>query len=186
MKIISHKIPPGGAYSSGHMSRINSVCFHKSDPNGNFSNLLVSGGWDRRLILYDIRMKKFAGTILGPYVMGDSIDMRDNYLLSGSYSPKANFQIWDIRNLKQISALQDCSNNINCAQFSKGGRKIQIATGSSNMNELQVYDLDKEFKYNLYMSTRFLEKPCYTLDFSRSGNFIAFSGADSNIRIVNL
>jgi WD40 repeat protein len=187
MKTISQKVLPGGIYSSGHMSRINSVCFHKEELH---KNLLLSGGWDQRVILYDIRTKKFQGTILGPYIMGDSIDVRDNYIMTGSYSPKYKIQVWDLRNLKLISNIPEISNedtNIYSVQFSKNKNKLQYAFAGSSTNQLKVYEYGEDFKNNdLYLSTRFLDKPCYTLDYSNEGDFIAFSGADSNIRIINL
>lgn len=169
------------------MSRINSVCFHKEELH---KNLLLSGGWDQRVILYDIRTKKFHATISGPYIMGDSIDVRDNYIMTGSYSPKYKVQIWDIRNLKLELSKPESINeetNIYSVQFSKNKNKSQYAIAGSSANIFKVYNYEENFKKNdLYMSSRFLDKPCYTLDYSNEGDYIAFSGADSNIRIINL
>jgi WD40 repeat protein len=189
MKIISHKIPPGGAYSSGHMSRINSVCFHKEE---SMSNLLISGGLDQRVILYDLRAKKFVGTIVGPYIMGDSLDIRGNIIMTGSYNSKYKIQFWDLRKgMKYLSAINEVEldANIFSAQFNKNLSKLQLGYASSSANGVKVFEFNEDYlfkKNELYMSTRFLEKPCYTLDFSNQGDYIAFSGADANIRIVNL
>ncbi len=55
MKIISHKFSPGGGSNLGHDSRINSISYNK-DPNN--KNMMVSGGWDRNMFIYDIRQSK--------------------------------------------------------------------------------------------------------------------------------
>jgi COMPASS component SWD3 len=193
MKIITNKFPSGSHYSPGHKSRINSVCFHKNDSTGNYSNLLVSGGWDQRVVIYDIRTNKICATIFGPYICGDSIDMKDHVLLTGSFYTDSNIELWDLRNYKLLDSLDLSKNELNvniyAAQFSKLAGSNLIAIGSSNSNCFRLYDVDlKEREKNIgmhsYMSTRYLEKPCYTLDFAKITGLVAFSGGDGKIRIV--
>ncbi len=187
MKVISHKIPSGSAYSSGHMSRINSICFGKSSE---YENLIVSGSWDQRINIYDIRTKKFVATFLGPYITGDSIDITNNLIMTGSSSSKNNLQFWDIRNLKEFfksNIIPDYG--INCLQFSKNNvrKKIIVACGTSSLEGIKIYKFCRETGLMTdYVSTRFIDKPIYTVDFAGSGEFLSFSGADGNIRIVNL
>lgn len=188
MKVVSHKIQSGSAYSSGHMSRVNSICFGKS---AEYENLIVSGGWDQRVNIYDIRTKKYVATFLGPYIAGDSIDITNNLIITGSSSSKFNLQFWDIRNLKEFckNSNDDIGFGINCVQFSKNNssRKIKFACGTSSLEGIKVYKFDRDTgTKSIYLSTRFIEKPVYTLDFANSGEFISFSGADGNIRIVNI
>jgi COMPASS component SWD3 len=66
----------------GHSNRIFSIRFNPLD-----SNMVVSGGWDNTLQLYDIRQKGPAASIYGPHICGDAIDFKnDGYsLLTGSY-----------------------------------------------------------------------------------------------------
>ena len=39
------------------------------------SNIVVSGGWDNNVIIWDIRMKEPSRLIYGPFICGDSIDV---------------------------------------------------------------------------------------------------------------
>lgn len=66
----------------GHSNRVFCVKFNPLD-----SNMLVSGGWDNTIQIYDIRKKGPIESIFGPHICGDSLDFRnDGYtLLAGSY-----------------------------------------------------------------------------------------------------
>lgn len=66
----------------GHSNRIFACKFNQVNPN-----MIVSGGWDSTLQIYDIREKGAVASIYGPHICGDSIDFRnDGYtLLAGSY-----------------------------------------------------------------------------------------------------
>ena len=46
------------------------VKFHPTN-----SNLLVSGGWDSNLIFWDLKDKKHSGSLFGPNISGDAIDI---------------------------------------------------------------------------------------------------------------
>lgn len=65
-----------------HFNRIHCVKF---DPD---EHIIYSGGADRIVTIHDVRIKDPVKTILGPYVIGDAIDVRDNELLTGSYRSK--------------------------------------------------------------------------------------------------
>lgn len=55
MKMLTIKFAPGSGSKLGHESRIYSVCYNK---DLNFSGMMVTGGWDRNVLLYDIRASK--------------------------------------------------------------------------------------------------------------------------------
>ena len=65
----------------GHSLRIFSAKFVKDE-----ENLLITGGWDKTIKIWDVRSGDVVRNICGPFVCGDSIDMHDGYILSGSYS----------------------------------------------------------------------------------------------------
>jgi WD40 repeat protein len=52
MKIITTKFAPGGQFKLGHESRINSIAYNKDVNN---SNMIISAGWDRNIMIYDLR-----------------------------------------------------------------------------------------------------------------------------------
>jgi COMPASS component SWD3 len=51
----------GGKNLPGHSNRIFALKFHNTDPN-----VLVSGGWDRTIQIYDIREGRTVASMFGP------------------------------------------------------------------------------------------------------------------------
>ena len=73
----------------GHGRRIFAVKFH---PENN--NVLVSGGWDKYLKVWDIRVSNRAvRTINGPYICGQGIDIIDNCILTASWVASNSLQV---------------------------------------------------------------------------------------------
>ena len=66
----------------GHSNRIFCTKFNQSDPN-----MLVSGGWDNTVQVYDLRYRGPVHAIFGPNVCGDSIAFRNDgvTMVTGSY-----------------------------------------------------------------------------------------------------
>ena len=83
--------------SPGHSNRIFCINFHVEN-----SNLMASGGWDNTIQFYDIRQGTIINSIYGPHICGDSVDMKGDYLLTGSWSIKNQLQLWDIRTMKLV------------------------------------------------------------------------------------
>jgi hypothetical protein len=50
--------------------------------------LLYSGGWDETLFIWDIRIGECVKFIHGPLICGDSLDCRNNQILTGSWKNK--------------------------------------------------------------------------------------------------
>lgn len=63
----------------GHTNRIFCVKFDESQPN-----LIYSGGWDCSVNIWDIRTAKCTGSIFGPQICGEAIDVSGTQLLTGS------------------------------------------------------------------------------------------------------
>ena len=64
---------------SGHNNRINTIKFNKEDPN-----MLISGGWDRTVKVWDIRQPSPIRELFDPFISGDSLDLHQGYILAGS------------------------------------------------------------------------------------------------------
>lgn len=45
----------------------------------------MSAGWDNTVLFWDLRTGKSTGYIYGPYTYGDSLDFRDDLILTGSW-----------------------------------------------------------------------------------------------------
>jgi len=65
--------------------------------------MLVSGGWDNNLFVYDMRYRGPVHAIYGPHICGDSIDFkRDGYtMVAGSYRGEDALEIFDLRMMKR-------------------------------------------------------------------------------------
>ena len=87
---LSVNLEGGGSGSPGHSNRVFCVKF---DPEN--SNIVVSGGWDNNIMMWDLRQPNPIRSIYGPYICGDSIDLHDGYLLTGSYKDNHQLQLWD-------------------------------------------------------------------------------------------
>ena len=82
----------------GHGNRIFCVKFNKGD-----QNMLVSGGWDNNIFVYDMRYRGPVHAIYGPHICGDAIDFKsDGYtMLAGSYRGEDALEVYDLRMMKR-------------------------------------------------------------------------------------
>lgn len=155
-----------------HANRIYSLRFH---PDNNY--LIATGGWDESLILWDIRTPHKANFIYGPLICGDSMDIRGNDLLTGSWRESKQLQIWDIRTLKEKSNIEWLQTNnkekpfIYSCIFEKNYGKYIIA-GSSGVNEIRLYENGK--KYDCLDSEVGFKKGIYSLDSSKLKNLFCY------------
>ncbi len=75
----------------GHQNRIFGM---KCNPND--ENMVATAGWDRSLKIYDIRANKVAASIGGPLLVGDSLDILNDYIITGSNRNRDVMQIYSI------------------------------------------------------------------------------------------
>jgi COMPASS component SWD3 len=75
---------------SGHTNRVFAVKFDKED-----ENMLISGGWDNNVKVWDLREPNPVRYIYGPYICGDALDLHEGYILTGSWRADKQLQLWD-------------------------------------------------------------------------------------------
>lgn len=162
-----------------HANRIYSLKFY--DDN---KNLIVSGGWDETLILWDIRTPYTANFIYGPLICGDSLDLGYLEILTGSWRETRQIQIWDMRNLKEkanlewkVEMVKEKSFIYSCA-FEKKAGKFIIA-GSSGTNEIRFFENGKKYEC-LDIEVGF-KKGIYSLDSARLRNQFCYGSEQSGI-----
>lgn len=80
----------GGTGEPGHSNRVFAVKFDKDD-----ENLLISGGWDNNVKVWDLRQAAAIRSIYGPNICGDALDIHDGYILTGSWRKEKQLQLWD-------------------------------------------------------------------------------------------
>ena len=89
--------------SPGHSNRVYCVKYNPHNPK-----IIVSGGWDQTMQVWDTRVGNLinnylillgqsVASIFGPYICGDSIDIDSKgVVLTGSYRPHESLQLWDL------------------------------------------------------------------------------------------
>ena len=180
-----------------HSNRIFCVKFSKKDPT-----LLLSGGWDNTILLYDIRAKGVQNYLYGPHICGDGMDIKNDLLLTVSWEKENQIQMFDLRNNKKIavfqmvinenerSTLENVSYLYSC-RFNPVNNTFCV-TGS-NKNYLRIYDYtnlnnsvipNERIKGILDLNN--LQKPCYCCDYNIKGNKLVYGCASSKINFIDL
>ena len=104
-KSISHEFPGGNWQNSGHSNRVFSVKFLPDDPQ-----VILSGGWDSNIYIWDLRIKKSQGAIYGASLSGDTLDFKNGVILSGSCRIRDQVQLWDFRTRQLIESPKSSDN----------------------------------------------------------------------------
>ena len=186
----------------------NRICCSKFNTVNDY-NMIISGGWDDNLIIYDIRVNQSVASMRGPHVGGESLDFKGNMVLGGSLNRIEQVQLFDIRKMHRIASFdiniyntKDCNcdsentSNIYSCKFAKN--KNLFAVGGSSANFFRVYGYDNNIDdynknnfivgngINIECDSKLLEFPCYTVDFSNDDKFVAYGCADSLITIIEI
>jgi COMPASS component SWD3 len=117
----------------------------------------LSGGWDCTVFVWDIRQTKPAASFFGPCISGDSIDYKNNIILTGSYREKNSLELWDMRNYEKLCDINTKTrtgnqiNYVSTCHFSalKGEQKSYIIAGSSMSNVVGLYSKDLVYDLDL-------------------------------------
>lgn len=171
----------------GHSNRVFSAKFVPFD-----DNLIVSGGWDNSIIIWDSRIGRAVRSIYGPHLCGDSLDMCGYEIVTGSWRPENQLEIWDYRTGGKVSDIPWSASTAHgqnacllyAAQFSKDAKGKFIAAGGSGSNEAKVFDHANGNQ--LIGTVANMNRGVFSLDFSPDGSKIAVAGGDSSIRILDI
>lgn len=137
------ELEQGDSTTLGHSNRVYSVKF-TDDPN-----IMVSGGWDNTIFIWDLRIAKSVGYIYGPHVCADSIDVRQDAMLTGSFDKKDILQLWSIENKKLTREItwnsephDDANGFVYSTEFDKVESKYILASGriGVDLNEIRIFN----------------------------------------------
>ncbi|CDW81377.1 wd repeat protein [Stylonychia lemnae] len=179
----------GGKNLPGHSSRVFSVKFNPQEPN-----MIISGGWDRTIQIYDIREGRTVGSIYGPQISGDALDIYDDMIIAGCNRNKDIVQMFSLSKKQLIynidwesSSRKDIeSGYLYGAKFSRPHPNYIVA-GGAGKNEVKVFEnnADGSASFRILSSIHELEAPCLAIDTSKAGDNFAFSCQDGRIYICN-
>mmetsp|Transcript_1719 Transcript_1719/g.3464 ORF Transcript_1719/g.3464 Transcript_1719/m.3464 type:complete len:408 (-) Transcript_1719:37-1260(-) len=75
----------------GHSNRVFALKYCMLEPH-----VLVSGGWDNTVQIWDVRVGSAVRSIYGPHLVGDALDIDDGVITTGSHRRYRAVQTWDM------------------------------------------------------------------------------------------
>jgi COMPASS component SWD3 len=174
----------GGTGPAGHNSKV--MCCKFVD-----ENLILTGGWDRQIKVWDIREPAPIRSIFGPYVSADSLDVQDGVILAGSNMATQQLAMYSFDDGKLFDYISWDDNNlvssapckVYAAQFMKQTGEYVVA-GGSGCNEVKIFDSVNGFQPVAQIKE--LSRAVFSLDFSNNNDMFAMGGGDGVVRVFNL
>jgi WD40 repeat protein len=171
-----------GKQKPGHTNRIFSLKFHPDD-----HNMLLSGGWDNTVQIWDMRAEMPVASIFGTHICGDTVDVVGNSVLTGSWRPNDQLQFWDLRTtqLERTIPWKEIGDPtmLYAAQLSKMNPSAKyIAAGGTQANECRVYE---QATGELIGRLGGMPRGVYSVDFAPTMPALAISSGDGSVRIVD-
>jgi WD40 repeat protein len=141
-----------------------------------------TGGWDKMVILWDIRTKKSIRHLNDLKLCGEAIDFVDNRMITGQYEIENQVKMWDLRTFGLVKCATVGSSGNKCLVYSVKAGNNSLAVSGSGRNS--VFFLDKELE--LIGIVAGVDKPSYSLDFDRSKERLAVSSGDGSVRVFSI
>jgi len=165
----------------GHSNRIFSLKWKPDDPN-----ILISGGWDNCVLLWDLRSKNCFRSIFGPHIAGQTIDIQNDIIVTGSWRIRNTIQFFEFSTGKEIlknNIIWNPTPMIYTLSYSPSLEGI-IAAGGTGINTIRIINTNNGHKsYPLQLKNK---SGIYCLDWEPKGNMLAFAGHSSDINIISL
>lgn len=146
-------------------------------------NVIYSCGADKKVSVHDTRVKDPVASILGPYVIGEAIDIQNTKLLTGSYRSEDCLEVWDIRNYEKVATYEwepeseKPSGQIVAARFMKGSTYGIIAAGRSEKN-VKIFDRKNG---DVLAKIHGFEEMNYSMDLSYEGNLVGIGNKNGSV-----
>lgn len=150
-KQLVHSLQGGAGYgphaAAGHSNRVFAAKFHPAD-----SNIIVSGGWDNTIQIWDSRQQVYIliyqaffltckqrsiRSIFGPHMCGDGLDLAvmstgKTVAVTASWRPESPLELWNIFDGERISEIpwhQSLLGNQPCLLYAAKFSKSRNADG---------------------------------------------------------
>ena len=167
------------AIQKGHSNRVFSLKFDKND-----DNVVVSGGWDNTVQVWDLRTERSVRSFYGPHICGDAIDISGGTILTGSYRMDEQLQTWDFGTGKLIDNISwgNSSTQLYAACFDPSG--TLIGAGGAGKNEAKIFD--RTAGNALVGTVAGLSRGVYSIDFNHDGSKFVVGGGDATVRLFSV
>ena len=125
-----------GAQAAGHGNSIYAVRFHPEEPSG---AVLLSGGWDSTVQVWDTRAGGAVRSMHGAYVCGDALDAFDGEVLAGAWREQdVALHLWDYGSGAPKAHVRDTP-SLYAAAFGRGAHHTGLLlVGGSGRNEARL------------------------------------------------
>lgn len=175
--------------TAGHSNRIFSLKYHPTEPN-----IILSGGWDNTVQIWDTRRGHSVRSLWNCYLCGDAVDFSadGSEILTGSWRTENALQIWDYGSgeLAETVEWRTASTQNTCmlfaAQFSKDPGSSMIIAGGSQENECKFFHRPERNKTEAFGALVQLPKPVFSADFSPNSKMAAVGSADGQVRVLEI
>lgn len=175
--------------TAGHSNRIFSLKYHPDDPN-----IILSGGWDNTVQVWDTRKGISVKSLWNCYICGDAVDISSDgrQILTGSWRTENALQIWDFASGKVAQTVdwESASSKSPCmlfaAQFSKDPASSMILAGGSQENEAKFFMRQPGAAPVPFGALVSMPKPVFTVDWSIGGKYAAVGSADGQVRVLEV
>eukprot|EP00485_Elphidium_margaritaceum_P005722 CAMPEP_0202687796 /NCGR_PEP_ID=MMETSP1385-20130828/3406_1 /ASSEMBLY_ACC=CAM_ASM_000861 /TAXON_ID=933848 /ORGANISM="Elphidium margaritaceum" /LENGTH=369 /DNA_ID=CAMNT_0049342643 /DNA_START=79 /DNA_END=1188 /DNA_ORIENTATION=+ len=165
----------------GHSNRIFSLKWKPDDPN-----ILLSGGWDNSVLFWDLRSKSCFRSIFGPHIAGQTIDIQNDIVVTGSWSIRDTINLYEFSTGKPVQKqkiLWDPSPMIYSLSYSPTLEGV-IAAGGSGLNCARIINTNTGQKSDAIRLTN--GAGVYCLDWEPKGNVVAVAGNSADITLVTI
>jgi COMPASS component SWD3 len=167
----------GHTLQLGHDNRIISIKWVNN-------SVLMSGGWDNNILIWDIRTSQVVRTFYGPRVYGDSLDIKGDIILAGSYNIEDQLQMWSLSDGRCLFSENLISEGKSCmayaAQFSKSDYGNVFAVGGMGINQCYFYDTELRKPFAIISN---IPKAVYSLDFAYGSDRVAVGSGDGSMKV---
>jgi len=185
-KSLAHSMSGGSAnVTAGHSNRVFSLKFNPDD-----DNMIVSGGWDNTVQVWDVRVGHAVRCMFGPFICGDGVDVRNGVVLTGSWRTENMLEMWDLGKgalMERVewnqSALKGETCMLYAAEFSKDPAASLIAAGGSTSNMAKVFDRTRGNR--IVGTIAGLSRGVFSLDWSGTEH-LAVAGGDCAVRVFDV
>ncbi|EDO48733.1 predicted protein [Nematostella vectensis] len=171
---VSMIVPEGG-----HGKKVFGLRFHPFD-----DNVFLTGGWDRCLKIWDVRVDHVIRSIHGPYICGDGIDICQDEVMTSSWLHQKALQIWDYGSGELIENVPfPCGEH---GEFLYVGRFVNsqvVVAGGSGTKDVKILTRKP---HKVVASIDDEGKPIHALDVSPGGQLLALAGTGTHVKLVSL